>query len=208
MKISKRNKVILILGSFFILFTVLVAFFLKPKQEVSFIDGERDITDYEIIEQGSQKLIKSKEAKFSLSVPAEWIVKDYDDRIDFSSSEIQLKQGKELLEIMEEKNICSGKVEIKRYSKADHKDITSLSALIKEVETGERGQDRDYAYSLINIDNKTFLKIEFTKDDQVVYISTKTIANNSIYNIDSGLIFSEDCEQALNNILQTAKIDL
>ncbi|KPJ55358.1 hypothetical protein AMJ47_00600 [Parcubacteria bacterium DG_72] len=207
MKISKRDKIILILGSFFILFTVLVAFLLRPKQDNLFVEGKRSVADYEILDKGSQKLIKSKEAGFSLFVPAEWIVKDYDDRISFSNLEIEIEQGKDISEIIKQNNICSGKVKINEYSKADHEDITSLSNLIEQVEAGQKGKDRDYAYSLININNKVFLKTEFTKDDQVVYISTKTIANNTIYHIDSGLFFSEECEQAFNSILQTVKID-
>lgn len=192
MKFSKRNKIILIIGVIFIVFTIIIGFALKTK-ESNFPAKEIELVeDYEIIENDSQKIISSKEAGFSLMVPKDWTVKDYDSKISFFNSG---------------ENFCSGSIEIKKYAQVDHKDILGLSILIKQVETGEKGKDRDYAYSLISIDDKTFLKTDFDKDDKIIYISTKTLINNNIYNIDSGLFYSEECEQAFDNILQSVKIN-
>ena len=208
MKLSKRNKIVLVLGFLFVLITILVAFYLKPEKENLFVEGVYSVADYEVIEGDSQKVIKSKEAGFSLSVPANWIIKEYGDKVVFSSSDIEFKQDKDIAEVIEEDDVCSGSVEIKRYSQADHPDITTLSILIKQVESGEKGQDRDYAYSLVDINGRVFLKIVFTRDDQTIYISNRTIINNIIYHINSGLFFSEQCEQDFNNILQSISIDI
>jgi len=206
MKLSKTNKIIIVAGAFFILFTVIIGVVLRTEKNNLPAKEIELVSDYEIAESSSGKIVESKQTGFSVSLPADWIVRDFDDKVRFSNSEIQIEPGKDVSETIKENNICSGIIEIKKYLKADHKDITSLAGLIKQVEAGEKGQDRNYAYSLVEANNRTFLKTEFSKDNQVVYISAKTIANSNIYHLNSGLFFSEECEQAFNNILQSVKI--
>jgi len=188
-KISKTNKIILILGAFFILFTVLVAFLLKPKNEPSqeLFSKANYIKDYEF----SDGILKSQEAEFSLPIPEGWAVKDYDYKITLLSPE-------------DNKN-CRINVEIIKYKEGDEE--LNLQPLIDEVESGKRGETENLGYSLVNAGGRVFLKTVFKKDGQIAYILARTSSGNNIYHINSGLISSPDCVESFDKVLQTVKID-
>jgi hypothetical protein len=205
MKISKANKIILVLGAVFVIFTIAAAFILKTGQNTAPKEVEL-ISDYKVTQNDSENLVESKQAGFSASFPADWIIKNFGTKITFSNAEIKLEVGKSASEMIEENNLCSGTLEIKKYTASDNKDITALSSLISQVQSGEKGQDRNYAYTLAEINGRTFLKTTFTKDGVPVYISAKAIVGGNIYDLDSGLFFYQECEQAFDTMLESVKI--
>jgi hypothetical protein len=202
MKISKINKIIIILGAIFIIISVAVAYILLPKEKNSSI-AMQFVNDYEIEGQ----TVKSKEAGFSAVFPEGWIVKNLDSKIGFSNAEVKIEAGKSVVQIIQENNLCSGVLQIKEYASENDADITGLSALISRVKSGEKGKDRDYAYSLVDVNGIIFLRTEFSKEGKVIYISMKAVSGKIIYHIDSGLFFSDDCGQAFDNIIQSVKIN-
>jgi len=202
MKLSPTNKKILIFGAVFIAFTIIVAFVSKTGDSGSEenIITVRPFEDYEVADTASGKMLKSEGALFSLAIPEGWAVKDYGSEVNLVSSESD-KLG--ITDIDE--SICRVAVEIKNYSE-NSQELTDFNSLIDEVASGEKGEDREFRYDLIDAGGRSFLKTTFKKDDKIIYITAKTRQGNNIYYIASGLIYSDDCINSFNEVLNTVSI--
>lgn len=210
MKISSTNKKIIVFGAFFLLFTVIVGVVFRYDNKENFnqesVAETEFIRGYKVEDLGSAKVLKNEEAGFSLLIPENWIVKNYDYKINLLSSELEYKEGINPLDKAKEDKICTVNVQIAGYEE-NSKKLTDLSSLVERVGKGEIKEEADLSYGLVNAGGRVFLVTTYKKNSQIIYISAKTIDSNNIYSVDSGLIFSENCVESFNNTLNTVKID-
>jgi len=203
MRISKTNKIILILGVFFILFTVFTAFYLKPKEKEVIQAKEIEfVRDYRV-EQGR---LVSQESGFSLQIPQGWEIRNYGQGVSLANfKEIEIKKDKDLLEQAEQAGLCFINIEIKKFKNLEA--VKGLSSLMAEVESGKRQNGIDYTYSLINVSGRDFLRTEFNKEQKIIGAKAETFVQNTTYSVSSSLILCEECLESFNQTLQTVKID-
>ena len=158
-----------------------------------------------------QKFVEYKEEGLKIKVPEAWIVKKYYEEVDILDPGVEFNEYGGISGDSIRKGACGMAVEISKSEKVDSEiptDVEDLRNLIEIVQKNPEEMKEKEGYDIIEIDRKLALRWIIRKDEgEIISITVEVPIDNTIYTFDSGVIFSENCVDKFNKILETVLIN-